>query len=74
MQVIKEGWVLAHQAMLGEFMCSQNTSIPKLYVSEKSASSSAEYHARIHTHDEYVIYKPVKAFIVVEGDSDAIPF
>lgn len=73
MRVIKEGWVLAHQALLGEFMCSQNTSTPKLYVSEKSASSSAEYHAQ-YSNDGHVVYKPVKAFIVVEGDSDAIPF
>jgi len=73
MQVIKEGWVLGHQAMLGEFMCSQNTSTPKLYTSEKSATSSAIYHAQ-HSNDGYVVYKPVKAFIVIEGDSDAIPF
>ena len=73
MLVIKEGWVLAHQAMLGEFMCSQNTSTPKLYVSEKSATNSAEYHAA-YSNDGHVIYKPVKAFIVVEGDIDEIPF
>lgn len=73
MQVIKEGWVLKHRANLGEFMCTQNTTTPKMYVSEKSAISSANYHAE-YSNDGVNVYKPVKAFIVVEGDSDAIPF
>jgi len=73
MQVIKEGWVLKHRAVLGEFMCSQNTTTPKLYVSERSAISSADNHAQ-QTNEGQVVYKPVKAFIVIEGDSDAIPF
>jgi len=73
MQVIKEGWVLKHRANLGEFMCTQNTTTPKMYVSEKSAISSANYHAE-YSNDGVSVYKPVKAFIVVEGDSDAIPF
>ena len=73
MQVIKEGWVLKHRVMLGEFMCTQNTNTPKMYISEKSAISSAKYHAE-YSNDGVNVYKPVKAFIVVEGDSDAIPF
>lgn len=73
MLVIKEGWVLKHRANLGEFMCTQNTTTPKMYVSEKSAISSANYHAE-YSNDGVSVYKPVKAYIVVEGDSDAIPF
>ena len=73
MQVIKEGWVLKHRFVLGEFMCTQNTTTPKMYVSEKSAINGANYHAE-YSNDGVTAYKPVKAFIVVEGDSDAIPF
>lgn len=73
MQVIKEGWVLKHRANLGEFMCTQNTTTPKMYVSEKSAISSANYHAE-YSNSGVNVYKPMKAFIVVEGDSDAISF
>lgn len=73
MQVIKEGWVLKHQEMLWEFMCTQNTTTPKLYVSERSAISSANYHAE-YSNNGVSVYKPVRAFIVIEGDSDAIPF
>jgi len=74
MQVIKEGWVLKHRTLLGEFMCTQNTATPKLYVNEKSAINSARYHADYYTDNKEVCYKPIKAFIVIEGDSDAIPF
>ena len=73
MQVIKEGWLLKHRAMLGEFMCTQNTNTPKMYVSERSAINSATYHAEC-SNEGVSVYKPVKAFIVIEGDSDAIPF
>ena len=73
MQVIKEGWLLKHRANLGEFMCTQNTNIPKMYVTQRSAINSANYHAE-YSNDGVTAYKPVKAFIVVEGDSDAIPF
>lgn len=73
MQVIKEGWVLKHRTLLGEFMCTQNTTTPKIYVTQKSADNSANYHAE-YSNDGVSVYKPVKAFIVVEGDSDAIPF
>lgn len=73
MRVIKEGWVLQHRKLLGEFMCTQNTSTPKLYVSEKSAAASARQHADYNNQSD-VEYSAVKAFIVIEGDSDAIPF
>lgn len=73
MQVIKEGWVLKHRAELGEFMCTQNTTTPKLYVSEASAINSANYLAR-NSNDGVNLYEPVRAFIVIEGDNDAIPF
>lgn len=73
MQVIKEGWVLKHQAALGEFVCTQNTTTPKLYVSEASAINSANYLTR-YSNDGVNVYEPVRAFIVIEGDNDAIPF
>jgi hypothetical protein len=72
MQVVKEGWVLKH-TLSGVFMCTQNTTTPKLYVSEHSAMVSAKGHAT-HSNGGVTVYKPVRAFIVVEGDSDAIPF
>jgi hypothetical protein len=72
MQVVKEGWVLKH-TLSGVFMCTQNTTTPKLYVSEHSAVTSAKGHAT-YSNDGVLAYKPVKAFIVVEGDDDAIPF
>lgn len=73
MKVIKEGWVLQHRKLLGEFMCTQNTATPKIYVSEKSAISSARQHADYNNESD-VVYRAVKAFIVVEGENDAIPF
>lgn len=69
MRVVKEAWLLEHQAT-GEFMLMQNTSTPKLYVSEKSAKSAAEYHGE-YSNEGVVAYKPMKAFLVVEDD---IPF
>jgi hypothetical protein len=72
MQVIKEAWVLKHQAT-GEFMCTQNTATPKLYVNEKSATSSARYHAE-YSNDGFVVYKPIKAFLVIEGDTNVFSF
>ena len=74
MQVIKEVWLLQDYKVPLSFMCAQNTATPKLYVNEKSAISSARYHADYHTDNKEVCYKPVKAFIVTEGDDDAIPF
>jgi hypothetical protein len=71
MQVVKEVWLLKHQAIPHEFMCAQNTATPKLYVSENSATSSATYHASYH-NDGIVIYQPVKAYIVIEGAPNAI--
>jgi hypothetical protein len=65
--------VLKHRSVSGEFMCTQNTNTPKMYITQKSANNSANYHAE-HTNDGVSVYKPVKAFIVIEGDSDAIPF
>jgi hypothetical protein len=73
MRVIKEVWVLQHKIHDVEFMCAQNTTTPKLYVNEKSAKNGANYHAQ-YSNDSLVAYKPVKAFIVIEGDDDAIPF
>jgi hypothetical protein len=75
MQVIKEVWLLQdNRSTPQSFMCAQNTATPKLYVNERSAISSARYHADYHTDNKEVCYKPVKAFIVTEGDDDAIPF
>ena len=75
MQVIKEVWLLQdNRSTPQSFMCAQNTATPKLYVNERSALSSARYHADYHTDNKEVCYKPVKAFIVTEGDDDAIPF
>lgn len=71
MQVIKQGWVLKHRSKLGEFMCTQNTTTPKLYVSEGSAISSAHYLAR-NNNGGVNEYEPVRAFIVIEGDNDAV--
>jgi hypothetical protein len=71
MQVVKEVWLLKHQAIPHEFMCAQNTATPKLYVSENSATSSATYHAAYH-NGGFVIYQPVKAYIVIEGAPNAI--
>jgi len=73
MRVIKEAWVLQHLAREVEFMCAQNTTTPKLYVSKQSADKGAQYHADYSTNG-ILEYKPVKAFIVIEGDDDAIPF
>jgi hypothetical protein len=75
MQVIKEVWLLQdNRSTPQSFMCAQNTATPKLYVNERSALSSARYHADYHTDNKEVCYKPVKAFIVTEGEDDAIPF
>jgi hypothetical protein len=74
MQVIKEVWLLQDYKTPLSFMCAQNTATPKLYVNEKSAINSARYHADYHTDNKEVCYKPIKAFIVIEGDDDAIPF
>jgi hypothetical protein len=74
MQVVKEVWLLKHKVMLSEFMCAQNTATPKLYVSENSAISSANYHATYYTENKETVYKPVKAYIVIEGEPNAIPF
>jgi hypothetical protein len=74
MQVIKEVWLLQDKRAPLSFMCAQNTATPKLYVNEKSATNSAQYHATYYTENKEVCYKPVKAFIVIEGDDDAIPF
>ena len=45
----------------------QNTTTPKLYVSEKSAKSAAEYHGA-HYNNGVILYKPVKAFLVVDDE------
>jgi hypothetical protein len=74
MQVIKEVWLLQDYKAPHTFMCAQNTATPKLYVNERSAISSARYHADYHTDNKEICYKPVKAFIVTEGEDDAIPF
>ena len=74
MQVIKEVWVLKHKTAEHTFFCAQNTSTPKLYVSENSATSSAMYHAEHYSVNQELVYQPAKAFIVIEGDNDAIPF
>ena len=73
MQVIKEVWLLQDKTAPLTFMCAQNTATPKLYVNEKSAINSARHHADYHTDNKEVCYKPIKAFIVIEGDDDAIP-
>lgn len=52
-------------------MCTQNTTTPKLYVSEGSAINSAYYLAR-NNNDGVNEYEPVRAFIVIEGDNDAV--
>ena len=69
MQVIKEVWLLQHKDLF-TYVSAQNTATPKLFVSEKSAATSA----LTNTYDNVVVFKPVKAFIVVEGDTDEIPF
>lgn len=73
MRVIKEGWMLRVQGTGDVYMLMQNTTTPKMYVSEKSAISSANYYAEYKSNG-VVMHEPVKAYIVVEGDSDAIPF
>jgi hypothetical protein len=73
MQVIKEVWLLQDKTAPLSFMCAQNTATPKLYVNEKSATNSANYHATYYTENKEVVYKATKAFIVIEGDEDAIP-
>lgn len=72
MRVVKEAWLLERQdsEKIGEFMLMQNTTTPKLYVSEASAKSAADYHACQHNNG-VIVYKPIKAFLVVEDD---IPF
>jgi hypothetical protein len=67
MKVIKEAWLLQHVSFPMEFMFTQNTSTPKLYASEKSAATSSKYHADINTNG-VVTYKPVKAFLIIEGE------
>jgi hypothetical protein len=74
MQVIKEVWLLQDNRAPLSFMCAQNTATPKLYSTKRNAISSAHYHAQHHTDNKEVCYKPVKAFIVTEGEDDAIPF
>ena len=66
MRVIKEAWLLEGMGM-GDFMYMQNTTTPKLYVSEKSAKSAAEYHGA-HYNNGIIMYKPIKAFLVVEDE------
>jgi hypothetical protein len=72
MQVVKEVWLLKNTDLPQDFMCAQNTATPKLYVSENSAISSANYHAHNYTDINKVCYKPVKAYIVIEGAPNAI--
>lgn len=72
MQVIKEVWVLKHKAHM-EYKCAQNTATPKLYVSETSAISSAKYDAQCN-NGGFESYVPIKAYIVIEGEPNAIPF
>ena len=69
MQVIKEVWLLQHNEFL-TYVSAQNTATPKLFVSEKSAATSA----LTNNYNGVVVFKPVKAFIVVEGDTNEIPF
>ena len=69
MQVIKEVWLLQHKELL-TYVSAQNTATPKLFVSEKSAATSA----LSNVYDNEVVFKPMKAFIVVEGDTNEIPF
>jgi hypothetical protein len=56
-----------------EYKCAQNTATPKLYVSETSAISSAKYDAQCN-NGGFESYIPVKAYIVIEGEPNAIPF
>ena len=69
MQVIKEVWLLKNLEFSG-YMCAQNTQTPKLFVSEKSAATSA----LANCNNNVLTTKPVKAFIVIEGDQDEVPF
>ena len=70
MQVIKEVWLLQHDEFL-TYVSAQNTATPKLFVSEKSAATSA---LTTSSYNGALVCKPVKAFIVVEGDTNEIPF
>lgn len=69
MRVIKEAWLLAIPEV-GGYMQMQNTTTPKLYVSEESAKLAATYYANAHNNGA-VIHTPIKTFLVVEDD---IPF
>lgn len=64
MKVIKESWLLQDVNDEMTFKCMQNTSTPKLYVSEFSAKREVGYQER----NQLGKYKAVKAFLVIEGD------
>jgi hypothetical protein len=63
MKVIKEAWLLQEEAS-GMFKCTQNTTTPKLYVSDVSANREIKYQE----NHQLGKYKAVKAFLVIEGD------
>ena len=67
MRVVKEVWMLGN--VFGDYMCGQNTQTPKLYVTETSATSSADYYHIHHTQGR-LIYKPIKAYIVIEDNDE----
>jgi hypothetical protein len=71
MRVIKESWLL-QEVQSGVFKCMQNTSTPKLYVSE----TSAKREVKIQNGDNGPKYKLVKAFLVIEETpaQDELPF
>lgn len=66
MQVVKETWLLRN-LFDNAFMCGQNTTSFKLYASEHSAISSADYFSTHHAQGR-IVYEPVKAFIVIEDE------
>jgi len=71
MQVIKEAWLLRVKCTSDVYMLMQNTTTPKLYVSEASAKSAASYYAE-HSNNGLLIHEPVKAFLVVDDSTDQI--
>lgn len=64
MKVIKEGYVLQH-VNSGLFVCTQNTTTPKLYITEESATKSNELLAT-RGNDGIIMHNIVKAYLVIE--------
>ena len=65
MKVIKEGYVLRH-VHTGNYVCTQNTTTPKMYATEESALKSNEQMA-LRGNDGIIMHDVYKVYLVLEG-------